>query len=167
MLPSEALLRLASELGEDERLELVRSLLGGLTTTIGLETRARGYVVYRDPQLDPYKCSAFFSFAGVNLSNARLLGALYFIALVYIFLGASAETTIAPHGSATTLPTAKPGGRPAEAPFLYPSPEPAPAAAHTFARDTICLPACLHCFSLALLLTCARDERPLRTQTRQ
>ena len=82
------LLQLAAELGEADRLNLVRALLDEVDTAIGFETRPRGFVVYRDAQLDVHKCSAFFSFSGVNLTDSRLLGALYFIALLYIFLGA-------------------------------------------------------------------------------
>jgi hypothetical protein len=87
MLP-DALARAAEQLeqlAELDRLEIVRRLLDHMSSNAtGLETRARGHVVYRDPEFEPLACSAFFSFAGINLTNHRLLGALYFIALLYI-----------------------------------------------------------------------------------
>lgn len=70
-----------------EALEVVRDLLASVHTTVGLEEHTLGYVVYKDGEYDASTCTSFFSFPGVNLVNHGLLGALYFVALLYIFLG--------------------------------------------------------------------------------
>jgi hypothetical protein len=70
-----------------EALEVVRAILDGVETTIGLEEYALGYVVYKDGMYDASTCTSWLSFPAVNLVNHQLLGALYFIALLYIFVG--------------------------------------------------------------------------------
>ncbi|KAJ1631476.1 hypothetical protein T492DRAFT_995639 [Pavlovales sp. CCMP2436] len=80
--------RAAEGLDLEGRIELARLVLQGLdATTAGCEVHDLGIVIWKDGSYDSRTCTSFISFPAINLVNHGMLGTLYFLALLYIFLG--------------------------------------------------------------------------------
>mmetsp|Transcript_3057 Transcript_3057/g.7495 ORF Transcript_3057/g.7495 Transcript_3057/m.7495 type:complete len:928 (+) Transcript_3057:85-2868(+) len=86
-MPSEALAGLAHALGDDERLELIRTLLEQTHEGLGRQEYAGGWAVFNDPEYNAAECTAFFTIPGTALAGKTMLAALYGICIAYIFIG--------------------------------------------------------------------------------